>query len=132
MTGSTALDYSLEPSIHGPASCTLRSGEALKCGDGPALSVCSLWGAQEHHLSGGHLQISLTSRDFRRWTMTAKASWRTGEELYRDSPKWSMNYFTFYAQSIFLDQKGLQAGFYVYFRAWASGGLIAGLTICTF
>ncbi|KAL8846228.1 MAG: hypothetical protein Q9221_008673 [Calogaya cf. arnoldii] len=127
-----SFDYSLEPSMHGPATCTLRSGEALECGVGSALSVHNLWGAQEQHQPGGHLQISLTSRDVRRWTLAAQASRRTGEELYRDSPKPSMNYFTSYAQSIFLDPKGLKAGFYGYFRAWASGGLTAALTICMF
>ncbi|KAL8864851.1 MAG: hypothetical protein Q9198_009608 [Flavoplaca austrocitrina] len=111
------FDYSLEPSMHGPASCTLRSEEALECGVGPALSVCSLYGAQEHHQSDGHLQISLTSRDVQRWTLAAQASRRTAEELYRDSSKPSVSYFTFYAQSVFLDRKGLQAGFYAYFRA---------------
>ncbi|KAL8653966.1 MAG: hypothetical protein Q9226_003621 [Calogaya cf. arnoldii] len=127
-----SFDYSLEPSMHGPATCTLRSGEALECGIGPALNVHSLWGAQEQHQPAGHLQISLTSRDVRRWTLAAQASRRTGEELYRDSPKPSINYLTFYAQSIFLDRKGLKAGFYGYFCAWASGGLIAALTICMF
>ncbi|KAL8996273.1 MAG: hypothetical protein Q9169_004158 [Polycauliona sp. 2 TL-2023] len=126
------FDYSLEPSMHGPATCTLNSGEALECGVGPALRVHSMWGPQDQHQQGGHLQISLTSRDVRRWTLAAQASRRFGEELYCDSPKSSVNYFTFHAQSIFLDRKGLQAGFYGYFCAWASGGLIAALTICMF
>lgn len=126
------FDYSLEPSMHGPATCTLRSGEALECGVGPALSVHSLWGSQEQHQRGGHLQISLTSRDVRRWTLAVQASRRAGEELYHDSPKPSVNYFTYHAHGIFLDRKGLQAGFYGYFCAWASGGLIAALTICMF
>ena len=126
------FNYSLEPSMHGPASCTSRSGEALECGVGPALSVCSLYGAQEHHHSGGHLQISLSSRDVQRWTLAAQASRRTAEELYRDSSKPSVSYFTFYAQSVFLDRKRLQAGFCACFRAWASGGLVAALTICMF
>ncbi|KAL8973539.1 MAG: hypothetical protein Q9197_002226 [Variospora fuerteventurae] len=126
------VDYTLEPSLHGPAACSLISGESLECGIGPAMKVQSLWGAQEEHGRGGHLQISLTSRDVRRWTLAAQASRRIGEELYRDSPKPSVNYFTSYAHSIFLDRKGLQAGFYGYFCAWASGGLIAALTICMF
>lgn len=108
------------------------SGQALECGIGPAMSVPSLWGAQEEHQHGGHLQIALTLRDVRRWTLAAQASRRIGEELYRDSPKGSVNYFTFYTHSIFLDRKGLQAGFYAYFCAWASGGLIAALTVCMF
>lgn len=126
------FDYSLGPSMHGPAVCSLISGQALECGVGPAMSVHNLWGTQVEHQHGGHLQISLTSRDVRRWTIAARASRRTGEELYRDSPKGSVNYFTFHNPSIFLDRKGLQAGFYAYFCAWASGGLVAALTICMF
>ncbi|KAL9631630.1 MAG: hypothetical protein Q9204_004154 [Flavoplaca sp. TL-2023a] len=115
------FDYSLEPSTRGPASCTLRSGEALECGVGPALSVCNLYGAQEHDQSGGHLQISLTSRDVED---SGRAVSRLSETL--------MSYFTLYAQSVFLDRKGLQAGFCAWFRAWESGGLVAALTICMF
>ena len=128
----SGFDYSLGPSFHGPAICSLVSGQALECGVGPAISVHNLWGVQEEHQNEGHLQISLTSRDVRRWTLAARALRRIGEELYHDSPKSSVNYFTFYAQNIFLDRKGLQAGFYAYFCAWASGGLIAALTICMF
>lgn len=126
------VDYSLEPSLHGPSTCTLISGQALECGVGPAMNVHSLWGAPEQDQRGGHLSMSLTSRDVRRWTLAAQASRRIGEELYRDAPRPSVNYFTFYAHSIFLDRKGLQAGFFGYFRAWASGGLVAALTICMF
>ena len=125
-------DYSIEPSLHGPTVCSLMSGQALECGIGPAMSVRSLWGAQDEHQHGGHLQISLTIRDVRRWTLAARASRRIGEELYRDSPKGSVNYFTLYNHSIFLDRKGLQAGFYAYFCAWASGGLVAALSVCMF
>ena len=126
------FDYLLEPSLHGPPACSLISGQALQCGVGPAMRVHSLWGTHEENRDGGHLQMSLTSRDIRRWTLAARASRRIGEELYRDMPKGSVNYFTFYNHSVFLDRKGLQAGFYSYFRAWASGGLIAALTICMF
>lgn len=125
-------DYFLGLSSHGPAICSLTSGQALDCGVGPALSVHSLWGEQEEERHGGRLQISLTSRDIRRWTLAARASRRTGEDLYRDSAQGSVDYFTFYAPNIFLDRKGLQAGFYAYFCGWASGGLVAALTICTF
>ena len=124
------FDYSLGPSLHGPAVCSLMSGQALECGVGPAMSVHNVWGAQEEHQHGGHLQISLTSRDVRRWTLAARASRRIREELYEDSPKSSVNYFTFNTHSIFLDRKGLRASFYAYFCAWASGGLVAALTIC--
>lgn len=126
------FDYSLGPSLYGPAVCSLISGQALECGVGPAMSVHKVWGAQQEHKHGGHLQISLTSRDVRRWTLAARASSRIGEELYADSPKGSVNYFTFHTHSIFLDRKGLQAGFYAYFCAWASGGLVAALTVCMF
>ena len=128
----SGCDYSLGPSLHGPAVCSLMSGQALECGIGPAMSVQSLWGTQRDHQHGGHLQISMTLRDVRRWALAARASRRIGEELYRDSPKGSVNYFTFYSHSIFLDRKGLQAGFYAYFCAWASGGLIAALSVCMF
>ncbi|KAI9881126.1 MAG: hypothetical protein M1830_008284 [Pleopsidium flavum] len=128
----SGFDYSLGPSLQGQAVCTLISGQALACGVGPAMSVHNLWGAQEEHQHEGHLQLSLTSRDVRRWTLAARASRKIGEELYHDSPKGSVNYFTFYPHSIFLDRKGLQAGFYAYFCAWASGGLIAALIICMF
>lgn len=126
------FDYSLEPSLHGPAVCSLISGQALECGVGPAMSVHDLWGVQRDHQHDGRLHISLTSRDVRRWSLAARASRRIGEELYRDSPKGSVNYFTLYTHSIFLDRKGLQAGFYAYFCSWASGGLIAALTVCMF
>lgn len=125
-------DYSLGPSLHGPAVCSLLSGQALACGVGPAMSVHSLWGTLEDHQHEGHLQMSLTPRDIRRWTLAARAARRIGEELYRDSPKGSVNYLTFYQHSIFLDRKGLQAGFYAYFCAWASGGLVAALVVCMF
>lgn len=54
------------------------------------------------------------------------------KRLYEDSPKSSVNYFTFNTHSIFLDRKGLQAGFHAYFCAWVSGGLVAALTMCKF
>ena len=54
------FDYSLGPSLHGPAVCSLMSGQALECGVGPAMSVHNVWGGKEEHQHGGHLQISLT------------------------------------------------------------------------
>ena len=126
------FEYSIGPHVHGPAICSLVSGQSLDCGVGPAMNVHRLWSTQADNQREGHLQIALTSRDVRRWTLAARAARRIGEDLYRDSPKDSVNYFTFYAHSIFLDRKGLQAGFYAYFAAWASGGLIAALTICMF
>lgn len=125
-------DYSLGPSLYGPAVCSLMSGQALECGVGPAMSVHDLWGAKKEHQHGGHLQISLTDKDVRRWTLAARAARRIGEELYSDSPKPSINYFTLSTHSILIDRKGLQAGFYAYFRGWASGGLVAALTVCMF
>ena len=124
--------YSLEPSSQGPAVCTVTSGEALPCGIGPAMTVQSIWGKPDDQRREGHLSSSLTRKDIRRWNLAAQALKRTGEELYYDKSKSSVNYFTHYNHSIFLDRKGLQAGFYAYFRAWASGGLIAALTVCMF
>ena len=126
------FDYTLGPSLNGPPLCSLVSGQALESGVGPAMSVHGLWGAQREDNHAGHLQISLTSKDVRRWNLAARASRRIGEDLYRDSPKDSVNYFTFHNHNIFLDRKGLQVGFYAYFCSWASGGLIAALTVCMF
>ncbi len=124
--------YSLGPSSQDPAVCTVTSGEALPCGIGPAMTVQSIWSKPDDQRREGHLSISLTRKDIRRWNLAAQALMRTGEELYYDKSKSSVNYFTHYNHSIFLDRKGLQAGFYAYFRAWASGGLIAALTVCMF
>ena len=124
--------YSLEPSSQGPAVCTVTSGEALPCGIGPAMTVQRIWSKPDEQRWESHLSISLTRKDIRRWNLAAQALKRTGEELYYDKSKSSVNYFTHYNHSIFLDRKGLQAGFYAYFRAWASGGLIAALTVCMF
>ena len=125
-------NYSLEPSSQDAAVCTVKSGEALSCGIGPAMTVQSIWSKPNDQLREGHLSISLTRKDMRRWNLAAQALKRTGEELYYDKSKSSVNYLTHYNHSIFLDRKGLQAGFYAYFRAWASGGLIAALTVCMF
>ena len=125
-------NYLLEPSSQDPAVCTVTSGEALPCGIGPAMTVQSIWSKPNDRLREGQLSMSLTRKDIRRWNLAAQALKRTGEELYYDKSKSSVNYFTHYNHSIFLDRKGLQAGFYAYFRAWASGGLIAALTVCMF
>ena len=123
------FDYSMGPTLHGPAVCSLVSGQALECGVGPTMSVHNPW---DENRPAGHLQIHVTSRDVRRWTLAARAAKRIGEDLYQDSSKGSVNFLTFYAKSIALDRKGLRAGFYTYFCSWASGGLIAALTICMF
>lgn len=128
----SGYDYFIADSFHGPPVCTLLSGQALPCGIGPALSVLNRWATTEDYHHDGRLQISMTSKDVRRWTLAAQALRRIGEDLYRDTPTGSANYFTYYAHNIFLDRKGLKAGFYAYFRAWASGGLIAALVICMF
>ncbi|KAL8704170.1 MAG: hypothetical protein Q9201_002668 [Fulgogasparrea decipioides] len=125
-------DYCIVDRFFGPPVCTLLSGQALPCGIGPALSVLNRWATSEDYHHNGRLEISMTSKDVLRWRLAAQALRRIGEDLYRDSPTGSANYFTFYAHNIFLDRKGLQAGFYAYFRAWASGGLIAALVICMF
>ena len=124
--------YSLVPPSQGQVLRTVTSGEALPCGIGPAMTVQRTWDKADDQLREGHLSISLTEKDIRRWNLAAQALKRTGEELYYDKSKGSVNYFTHYNHSIFLDRKGLQAGFYAYFRAWASGGLIAALTVCMF
>ena len=124
--------YSMEPSSQDPTVCRLTSGEALPCGIGPAMTVQNIWSKPDDQRLEGHLSISLTRKDIRGWNLAAQALKRTGEELYYDKSKSSVNYFTHYNHSIFLDRKGLQAGFYAYFRAWASGGLIAALTVCMF
>ena len=129
---SNGFDYFIADPFYGPCTCVLLSGQALPCGLGPALSVLNRWGTTEDYHNDGQLQISLTSKDVRRWTLAAQALCRIGEDLYRDTPTGSANYFTMYAHNIFLDRKGLKAGFYAYFRAWASGGLIAALVICMF
>lgn len=76
----TGSDFSMGPSLHGPAVCSLMSGQALERGAGPAMSVHKVWGAQEKHQHGGHLQIFLASRDVRSWTLTARVSRRIVEE----------------------------------------------------
>lgn len=127
-----AYDFYITDPFQGPPICTMLSGQALPCGIGPASSVINRWAATDPYQHDGRLQISMTSKDVRRWNSAAVALRRIEEDLYRDTPTGSANYFTHYAHNIFLDRKGLKAGFYAYFRAWASGGLIAALVICMF
>ena len=126
------FDFNLESPYHSPAVCSLLSGQALSCGLGPAPSARSRCRFPPQHKNDGRIQISLSSRDVRRWNLAAQALQRLDEPLHLDSLDSSVNYFTFHAPNIFLDRKGLQAGFYGYFCAWASGGLIAALCICLF
>ncbi|KAI9792974.1 MAG: Phosphate metabolism transcription protein [Peltula sp. TS41687] len=124
------FDFSLFPR-RSLGVCTLISGQSLGCGIGPALSVCSLNGPSS--MSGennGRLAVDLSDRDIQRWNLAAVALGRAGEPFHHSDE--SVNYFTTHAPNIFLDRKGLQAGFYGYFRAWASGGLIAALSVCGF
>ena len=125
-------DYSLESPYHAPILCSLISGQALNSGIGPALNARSTRPCSSQHPNDGRIQIALSERDVRRWNLAAQALRRVAEPLHLDSRKSSVNYFTFYQPNIFLDRKGVQAGFYAYFRAWASGGLIAALCICLF
>ena len=125
-------DYNLKSPYHAPAVCSLLSGQALDGGVGPALEARSTGPSSSGHTNNGRIQISLSDRDVRRWNLAAQALRRVGEPLHLDSSKSSVNYFTFSAPNIFLDRKGVQAGFYAYFCAWASGGLIAALCICVF
>ena len=131
---TTGYDYSIEPPSHDSALISLTSGQSLPCGIGPAMHVHSLSIAphNHHHQHSSHLHISLTARDIHRWPLAAPASHRSGDPLHPDAPQPSINYFTTHPHNIFLDHKGLNAGFYAYFRSWASGGLVAALTVCTF
>lgn len=127
---SDGFDFALDPPKNTQTSCIILSGQSLTCGIGPALNVRQLWGPQRSLENDGRLLIPLSDNDIRRWDLAASALSRIGEELH--TPQGSVNYFTSHAPNIFIDRKGLQAGFYAYFCAWASGGLIAALVICSF
>lgn len=124
------FDFAIDSPKNAQTSCTILSGQSLPCGIGPALNVRSLWGPQLGLENDGRLSIPLSDNDIRRWDLAATALSRIGEELH--TPQGSVNYFTSRAPNIFIDRKGLQAGFYAYFCAWASGGLIAALALCSF
>ena len=126
------VDFSLDPPSKAPIIRSLISGQALPCGIGPALSVRPIMSPGSGYAHDGRLSISLTEKDILRWNLAASALRDTGEALHKDTLKGFANYFTDHAPNIFLDRKGLQAGFYAYFCAWASGGLIAALVICVF
>lgn len=127
---SDGFDFLLYPR-RSLSVCTLISGQSLACGIGPALSVCSLNGPSSMtERNNGRLAVDLSDRDIRRWKLAVAAMERIDEPLHHS--KDSVNYFTFHAPNIFLDRKGLRSGFYGYFRAWASGGLIAALCVCSF
>lgn len=127
---SDSFDFAFDPPKSTQTSCTIRSGQSLPGGIGPALNVRSLWGPQPNLKYDGRLSIPLSDNDIRRWELAATALSRIGEELH--TPQGSVNYFTSRAPNIFINRKGLQAGFYTYFYAWASGGLIAALVLCCF
>lgn len=124
------FDFAFDAPENTQTSCTVLSGQSLPCGIGPALSVRPLWGPQLSLEHDGRLSVPLSDNDIRRWDLAATALSRIGEELH--TPQGSINYLTSHAPNIFIDRKGLQAGFYAYFCAWASGGLIAALVICNF
>ena len=124
------FDFAFDPPKNTHTSCSVMSGQSISCGIGPALSVRHLWGPQITFKHDGRLLIPLSDNDIQRWDLAATALSRIGEELH--TPQGSVNYFTSHAPNIFIDRKGLQAGFYAYFCAWASGGLIAALVICSF
>ena len=124
------VDFSLEAPKNMLTVCCIVSGQSLSCGIGPALSVRSVSAPQLTTRHNGSLSIPLSNKDVQRWNLAAKALSRTGGELHRSEG--SANYFTTHAPNIFIDRKGLQAGFYGYFCAWASGGLIAALAVCSF
>ena len=108
--------------------CSLVSGQSLSSGIGPAMQVRPLSVGPADH-KDGRLAMSLSEKDIRRWTLAATALERIGEDLH--DCHGSVNYFTFRAPNIFLNRKGLQAGFYGHFCSWASGGLIAALVACS-
>ncbi|MCJ1265909.1 hypothetical protein MMC22_005791 [Lobaria immixta] len=127
---SDGFDFAFDPPTNTQTSCRILSGQSLPCGIGPALNVRPLWGPELNLKNDGRLLIPLSDNDIRRWNLAATALIRVGEELH--TPQGSVNYFTSHAPNIFIDRKGLQAGFYAYFCAWASGGLIAALVLCCF
>lgn len=124
------FDFAFDSPKDTPISCAILSGQSLVCGIGPALNVRPLSGPQPNLKNDGRLSIPLSDIDIRRWDLAAAALSRIGEELHK--PQGSVNYLTSHAPNIFIDRKGLQAGFYAYFCAWASGGLVAALVICGF
>lgn len=124
------FDFSLDAPKNMQTLCSIVSGQSLPSGIGPALNVRPLWGPQLSTKYDGHLSIPLSDNDVRRWNLAATALNKIGEELH--TFEGSINYFTPFAPNIFIDRKGLQAGFYKYFCAWASGGLLAALVICSF
>ena len=125
-------DYTVEQPFHAPTICTLRSGQALGCGIGPALQAHCTDEDPPPQKHEGRISIPLSARDVWRWELAAQGVRRSGEPLHIDSRQSSVNYFTFAAPNIFLDRKGIRTGFYAYFCAWASGGLTAALAVCVF
>ncbi len=124
------FDYALNQPKDNPTCCSLTSGQALSCGIGPAMRVHPLQRQTEPCRFDGRLSIPLSENDILRWNLAATALNRLGEDLHTDHE--SINYFTTSAPNIFINRKGLQAGLWAYFRAWASGGLVAALVMNAF
>lgn len=124
------VDFVINPPNNVLTSCCVLSGQSLPCGIGPALDVRPLWKSEATQKHERCLSISLSEKDIRRWNLAASALSRIDQDLH--TPQGSVNYFTSHAPNIFIDKKGLRAGFYAYFCAWASGGLIAALVLCSF
>ena len=122
--------FSIKPTAEVGLGCTLVSGQYLGCGFGPSQNVIPTTHKSKMISDPRRLEISLTSKDVRRWTLAAGALKKYGEELHK--PGGSVNYLVPNAPNIFLDRKGVHAGFYLFFCSWASGGLIAALSVCCF
>lgn len=122
--------FSIKPNADMEVDCNLVSGQYLDCGFGPSPDVVSTTHNSKKISDSGRLEISLTSKDVRRWTLASRALKKHGEALHK--PEGSVNYLVPNAPNIFLDRKGVHAGFYAFFCSWASGGLIAALSVCCF
>ena len=122
--------FSIKPTVDTDIICTLTSGQFLDCGFGPSQNVVPITHSSKMVSDPGRLEISLTSKDHRRWTLASEALKKYGGELHK--PGGSVNYLVSNAPNIFLNRNGVHAGFYKYFCSWASGGLIAALVVCCF
>ncbi|KAI9754390.1 MAG: hypothetical protein M4579_004728 [Chaenotheca gracillima] len=132
-TGNTSnggTQYTISPGGDAEVERTLKPGEYLDCGVGPSPRV-----VPKSHIAGvkereGSLTVSLSAKDIRRWELASEGLKKIGGELHM--PQGSVNFMIPYAPNIFLDRKGVHAGFFSFFCSWASGGLIAALVLCCF
>lgn len=122
--------FSIKPAANMELICTLASGQCLDCGFGPSQEVVPTAYGSKTVSDPGNLKIALTLKDVRRWKLASVALEKYGGELHK--PGGSVNYLVSHAPNIFLDRHGVQAGFYSFFCSWASGGLVAALSVCCF